>query len=297
MLHDHVVEYLGIHAQGVPGDFLVQSAVEAADINPAFEQISYLAQDFGCGGAVLEGAGIGADGGVERISYRGGHFHAQGLDEFEDDAATGGGGALYDVDVAVAGVGAVVVDVDDAGMGSEALRRYVAQALPITGVHADEHLRQLGPGLRQGANGIRPGQEGIAARHAVFIPQRDLFAHSSQSQPQCQRGADGIAIRPEVGDDTKTFVCVDGGDEVLVHTICCAPYTMLARARQAIMGRMSCLSGDFVSFNLPGPFDNLGNVAAFFFRWTVQQRLCILRLWNLNNVSPIGPAKKECGYG
>lgn len=192
---------------------MVEAAVDVRDVDAGGDEFGGGDHDVGGGAAVLEGARVCADGGVEGGGDGRGDADAEVVQEALDDVAGGGAAGVDDVAVAVAGVGAVVVDVDFAGGGGEDGAGAVAEAFPVAGVEADEGVEVGGAGGGNGFDEFGAAQEGVARGDGIFVPEAYVFAEAAQGKAEGDGGADGVAVGAEVGDDADALMLLQLRDE------------------------------------------------------------------------------------
>ena len=73
--------------------------------------------------------------------------------------------------------------------------------IDIEGVHHRLHDR------------VRPRQKGQIFRHTVFQHGRDFLAESTKAQGKTEHGADGVAIRANMGHHGNALRGTHGGDD------------------------------------------------------------------------------------
>ena len=216
----HVGEHLRLHPQSGGRLLLVQAAVDLLHVHPALDQACDGTHYLRRGGGILEGAGIRADGHIQSVGHSGGDGNTQSREEAEEDEARGGGIRLNDVDVAVALIRSVVVDVDLERGSREKLLGGLPQALPSPAIQAHQNLHVGGQGLRQRLHQLRPLQKGIAGGHGVRIPNIYALAQGFEGQRKGQGAADGVPVRAHMRDDAKAVVTVQALGKLRVHGVC-----------------------------------------------------------------------------
>ena len=168
----------------------------------------------GGGALVLEGAGVGGDGDVKVAGDLWGEGELGRGEEVVDDFAGGGGGAIDEVDVAVALVGVMVVEVDPGFGVGEGGEGGGAEAFAVGAVDRDDDF-----GVDELAWGgffdeVGTWEEGEVSGEAVFVEEADRFAEVLQGQAEGQGAADGVAVRAVVGEHGKGGAAMEEGGEV-----------------------------------------------------------------------------------
>src|SRR5439155_16583728 len=104
------------------------------------------------------------------------------------------------VDIGVAGVAFVMVDVDQEAAPGDA-RTDLSQAVETGGVRGDNAVKFMARfGLLKKAVGI---EEVVFFREPVLVPTQDLLAFPEQRQGEAELRADAIAVGADVTDDTE----------------------------------------------------------------------------------------------
>src|SRR5262245_6475784 len=164
------------------------------------------------GVGILKRAGVGGNGREQAIGDRRGDGPAGNLEQAENQLASGRFPGRDPVDVAIARVAGVVVNVDQQFPVLNAFAHF-AQPLEtraVCGNHAVEP-QSRGRGLKQ----LVRVEKGEFLRHVVFVPTDDLLALFPQREGKAQLRTDAVSIRPDVTGDTKGPAAADSFEDAV----------------------------------------------------------------------------------
>src|SRR5579884_2802486 len=185
---------------------LIDFVADFGKVRATFDKIAGNIVSAGAGAGILERAGVGGNGGEQAIGNRRSNRPVHSLHEAENDFTGGCFLGGYPVDVAVARVAGVMVNIDEQFALAD-VPPSLAQAFETGRIgrnNAIEFLARFWP-LHKFI-GIEKCQ---LIGHRVLIPAGDFFALIAQRKRHCQLRANAITIRSDVPDHAKGAVSVD----------------------------------------------------------------------------------------
>jgi hypothetical protein len=150
---------------------------------------------------ILKRAGVGGNGGEQAVGNRLGDRPARDFEHAVNQFAAGRLARGNPVDVGVARVAFVMVNVDENFPVADALATLPSRskARAIGGDDAVEFCR-----VSVFETGRRV-EEFVFLRDGIFVPANNFFAFVLQRQREAELRADAIAVGPDMADDAKGF--------------------------------------------------------------------------------------------
>ncbi len=152
------------------------------------------------GGGVLEGAGIGGNRGKKTIGNGRRDWPLSGLEKTKNQFAGRSLAGGNPIQIAVARVAQVMVDVDEAFAPGNG-RPGDTQALEGGAIGGDNQIKLVAVGgLLEDVMRI---QKRVFLRHHIFVPTNHVLSLLAQRQREADLGADAIAVGPDMAGDTN----------------------------------------------------------------------------------------------
>jgi len=123
--------------------------------------------------------------------------HAQPLRPVQDAFSRSDGERVNQVGIPEAGIGHMVVEVDQGRAGGLGGCAYLPHPGSVAAVHSNDQIRQHA--IQGGAHFLCPRQKGELRRHTIIHRRRHLLAQPAQHPRQAQQRPDCIAIRRDMG--------------------------------------------------------------------------------------------------
>src|ERR1051326_7243880 len=166
----------------------------------------------GPGAGILERTRIGRDGGEQAIGDGPGDGPVRRLEQTEDQLAGGGFPGGHPVDVAVACVAGMMIDIDEpfAVLHAFADLPHPFEAGRIRGEDAVESMAG-----RRRSDEFAGIEEGEFLGKRILVPADDLFALGLQSQSEGELRPDAIAVGADVAGDTQGPAGADGFEDAV----------------------------------------------------------------------------------
>src|SRR5882724_8506986 len=191
---------------------LVNFVADPGEVGAAFDEFAGDVVGAGPGVGILEGAGVGGDGGEKAIRDGRGDGPIGGLQEAEDDFTAGRLAGGDPVDVAIAGVAGVMVDIDEELAAANRVAD-LAETFEAGAISGDDAIKLLtGAGFLNEMAGV---EKGVFMRHGIFIPAGDLFAQGLQCEGQPELRTDAIAVGADVADHADGAAGVDALEDAV----------------------------------------------------------------------------------
>ena len=195
----HMVHDPALHFQPGQGVGLEQVHVQLIDPGPGPGAGGGGGEGMGGGIGIAEAAGVGGGPHVDGLGDLLIQRAAQQGQQVIDDLRAAGAVRVHQLEVGEAGGAAVVIDAqpDAAQKGLKVLRQHIGGGH----VHADDAV--AGGGL---SDSQAPVQPAVAGGDLFVFQHMGRLAHGPQPQAQGGGGADGVTVRPGVGEDQVAVV-------------------------------------------------------------------------------------------
>src|SRR6266571_6517371 len=191
---------------------LINLVADFGEVRTALHEFAGDVEGVRAGGGILERAGVGGYGGEQTIGNGRGDRPIGRLQETENQFARGGLFGRHPVEVGVARVAGVMVDVDEPLSVLNVIPRFAEplEAGAIGGNHAVKSAS--GPGRLIYLLRVQKGQLGW---QGVLVPANDFFALVLQGQRQAQLRTNAVPVRPDVADDTDGMTLANPVEDAL----------------------------------------------------------------------------------
>src|ERR1051325_1679373 len=179
---------------------LVNLVANPGEVGAALDEFAGDGQRGGRGAGILERAGVSGDGGEKIVGDERCDRPIGGFEQMEDQFPGGRFPVGDPVQVTVAGVAGVVIDIDEQFSRAD-VPRDLAKALEAGAVGGDDAVELASPLWR--AENLLRIQEGALARDGMLVPAGARFAFILEGVSQAELRADAIAIGTDVADDAE----------------------------------------------------------------------------------------------
>src|SRR5712692_6692299 len=191
---------------------LINLVADFGEVRATLDEFAGDVEGGRAGSRVLERAGVGGNGGEQTIGDGRGDGPVGGLQETENQFASGRLFGRHPVEVGVARVAGVVIDVDKQ---LSVLNVFPRLAEPLeAGAIRGNHTVKFASGPGRLINLVRV-QKGQLGRQRVLVPANDLLFLVLQGQRQAQLRTNAVPVRPHVADDTEGLALANPVEDAL----------------------------------------------------------------------------------